>query len=130
MMINWKFLISMLFACLFVACEKENGSVNTGTEYLLGYWINPQYKDSIIVFERSANLVENNYGFSFKPDHIFIERKNSGWCGTPPISYSDFDGTWEKNNSDLIINVGYWGGSLEYKWKIVSVNKDYLKIIK
>jgi len=122
-------LIILLFVISIIACEKNNENLAANPDQLIGSWFNPQYNDSIVTYERSEGLVENEYGFSFKEDKTFIERKNAGWCGTPPISYADFDGTWSKIDSIIEITVDYWGGTANYTWKIVSVDEATLKII-
>ncbi len=58
----------------------------------------------------------------------FCGKENSGWCGTPPISCSDFEGTWTKADSLLNIDVAFWGGMVDYQWKIISVDNDELTI--
>jgi len=121
-------LIFLLFAFSLIACEKNNENAAASNDDLIGSWFNPQYNDSIATFERSEGLVDNEYGFSFKEDNTFIERKNAGWCGTPPIFYADFDGTWTKNDSIIEITVGYWGGTADYTWKIVSIDESLLEI--
>lgn len=100
------------------------------SEKLIGYWTNPQLNDTLWTFERTNRLADNQYGFAFKPKHVFIERKNSGWCATPPIAYSDFDGTWSQNDSIVNISVGYWGGKMDYQWKIIWVDKEKLSVYK
>ena len=123
-------LIILLFAFSIIACEKNNENEAAINDQLIGSWFNPQYNDSIVTFERSEGLINNEYGFTFDEDNTFIERKNVGWCGTPPISYADFDGTWTKNDSIIEITVGYWGGTSEYTWKMVSVDEASLNIIR
>jgi hypothetical protein len=128
------FLFGLLFSFAWSACEEnliiENEKKGSHLEDVVGNWIHPQYNDSTVTYERSGNLADNDYGFSFRKDGVFIERKNIGWCGTPPICYGDFDGTWTQNDSVLNINVAYWGGMADYKWKIVSVDIYHLTIMK
>ena len=121
-------LIILLFALSMIACEKSNENLAANPDQLVGSWFNPQHNDSIITFERSEGLVENEYCFSFNEDMTFIERKNAGGCGTPPISYADFDGTWTKNDSIIEITVDYWGGTADYTWKMVTIDETALKI--
>ena len=123
-------LIILLLVLSLIACEKNNESAAAITDHLIGSWFNPQYNDSIVTYGRSEGLVDNEYGFSFKDDKTFIERKNAGWCGTPPISYADFDGTWSKKDSIIEITVDYWGGTSDYTWKLVSVDETNLVIIR
>jgi len=122
------FLLLTLFA--FLSCQKSEELMNYESEKLIGYWTNPQLNDTLWSFERINRLPDNQYGFAFKTGQIFIERKNSGWCGTPPISYADFDGTWSQNDSIINISVGYWGGMIDYHWKIIWVDKEKLTVYK
>ncbi len=129
-MITLARLIILLFAFTIIACEKNNENLAANPDHLIGSWFNPQYNDSLVTFERSEGLIENEYGFTFIEDNTFIERKNSGWCGTPPISYADFDGTWTNKDSIIKITVDYWGGTADYTWKMVTVDETTLKIIR
>ena len=117
---------TILFFLLFSACEKENEQTYPSPEDLTGHWINPEYNDTFVTFERSAGLKPDDYGFSILPDHKFIERKNTSWCGTPPVIYGDYEGTWMQVDSVIYITVGYWGGSVNYKWTVVLMNGDKL----
>lgn len=122
------FLLLILFA--FLSCQKSEELMYYESEKLIGYWTNPQLNDTLWTFERTNRLADNQYGFAFKPEHVFIERKNSGWCATPPIAYSDFEGSWMQNDSVLSITVGYWGGMIDYHWKIIWVDKEKLSVYK
>jgi hypothetical protein len=123
-------LIFLLFVFSLIACEENNENAAASNDGLIGNWVNPLYNDSIATFERSEELVDNEYGFSFKEEMTFIERKNAGSCGTPPISYSDFDGIWSEKDSILEITVDYWGGTADYMWKILLLDEATLKIIR
>ena len=120
------FLLSALIIILFYNCEKEDNNPEYSTTDILGTWINPEYSDSVITFERTADLVENDYGIKFNNDYSLIERKNSGWCGTPPISYADFDGSWSETDSTITFTVDFWGGIVEETWLIQEVNSEQL----
>jgi hypothetical protein len=123
-------IICILTTLVLLSCKKESEPLKNETGYLIGNWINAQYDDTLVIFERSDSIKKDDYGFTFKPDHTFIEHKNSGWCGTPPIEYADFNGTYLKNDSVITIRVGYWKGLADYKWKIISVDTNYLSIQK
>jgi len=122
----------ILFPLAWFACEKNIVTVNEGagidTGKLIGNWTHPQYNDSTITYEKSTKLPDNEYGFSFKTDNIFLEHKNTGWCGTPPVAYGDYEGTWTKNDSILDVSVGYWGGTEDFKCKIMSVDQHHLTL--
>ena len=125
-----KKLILFLFPVLLFSCEKEPKLLIQNSDELMGSWTNQVINDTIIEFTKADSLKNNDYGFEFKPDQAFIERKNAGWCGTPPIAYADFEGTWQRQDSILIIIVEYWGGTADYKWEISSVDENRLKIYK
>jgi hypothetical protein len=121
---NRLYLFLILF---FVGCE-EKIETEQSSDSLIGYWIDPQISDSLVTYSKSNELVENNYGIAFHSDGTFIERKNSGWCGTPPISFSDFEGSWTKTDSLITIVVDYWGGTANYRWKMIDKKDDKLVI--
>ena len=125
-----KNLIWLLFPLLLISCEKEQELLFQNSDELVGCWTDRVVNDSIMEFTKTESLKNNEYGFEFKPGQVFIERKNAGWCGTPPIAYADFEGTWQQQDSLLIITVDYWGGTADYKWEIISVDENSLKIYK
>lgn len=97
---------------------------------LYGTWVRTGYEENITILRKSEQLNEHEYGFIFCPDGKFVERKNAGWCGTPPITYANFEGEWIKLSESLLdIIVGYWGGTMSYKMEIVSLSSDELKIL-
>ncbi len=123
-----KFIILIIVAGSLFACEKNSDYSND----LIGYWKNLVVeKDSIYTFERANDFDENDYGFSFQPGNVFIERKNAGWgetppvewCGTPPITYQNFIGNWRQKDSIIDISVKFRGGITNAKWKIIYLDK-------
>jgi len=123
-------LILMLTVLLF-SCEKDlNESDALGENAdLVGTWVENGYEGDLTLLKRSNNLEESNYGFTIEEDGSFVERKNSGWCGTPPIAYDNFEGNWEALSDSLIeITVGYWGGIMTYQMRIVTLDEKDLKI--
>jgi hypothetical protein len=122
------FLFLILPSLLLLACSKDE--INTDPDnLLLGVWNYSDYQSDAAVFARSTNFTDNHC-YRFNNDGTLTERKNSGWCGTPPVTYADYDGTWRLINDTLIhINVGYWGGSMTYGLDIETINSDSLKIV-
>jgi hypothetical protein len=107
------------------SCKKD---VESGTDNIIGSWIEPVYSDSSITFSKDILGTDDAYKITFKSDGRLVERKNAGDCGTPPISYADFDGTWSLNDSTITINVDFWGGTADYQWRIISVSSSELKV--
>jgi hypothetical protein len=118
----------MLLSIAFVSCQRLADQVDTGNPELIGSWIDPQYTDTLVTYTRAESLIENQYGITFKPDNKLIQRQNSGWCGTPPISTADYAGTWQRNDSFIDFTVGYWGGTADFTWKIITLNNRNLVI--
>jgi hypothetical protein len=123
-----KTFIFLFFILAIGACNKEEPTSDPESNYLLGNWINPQYSDSLITLESSPNLVDTVYGISFKSNGKLVERKNIGWCGTPPISYGNYEGNWSEKDSVVNIEVGFWGGTVALQWEIVSIDNKHLTV--
>ena len=119
-------LFIILILGLLSSCKNDFDDISNSP--IIGSWVNVSYDNNLITLEKSNNLKSNDYGITFKGNGSLVERKNSGWCGTPPVSYSDFDGAWRIKGSLIQISVGYWGGQTEYKWKIVSIDNKKLVI--
>jgi hypothetical protein len=124
-----KLYLSMIFlSVLAFSCSKDDIKINSDN-LLIGVWNYEVYQGEAAVFTRSEEFTENHC-YMFNTDGTLIERKNSGWCGTPPVSYANFNGTWKILNDTLInVTVGYWGGTTSYKLDIESLNSISLKVI-
>lgn len=111
---------------LFISCNKEEIKTDPDNP-LLGIWNYSNFQDNMWIYTRNLEFIDNHC-YEFKNDGTLIERKNSGWCGTPPITYADYPGTWSLLNDTLVqIEVGYWGGTASYKLDIESVDSKFLK---
>jgi len=109
------------------ACRKDELKIDPDN-LLIGVWNYAEYQQNTIVFARQQAFTQNP-AYKFNADGTLTERKNAGWCGTPPVSYADYAGTWTIVNDTLLqINDGYWGGTTSYKLDIESVTRDSLKI--
>lgn len=125
-----KYLWLVLLALLW-SCEKELAEVDALGENagIVGTWVEKGYEEDVLLLDRAEELDPVKYGFIIQEDGRFIENKNAGWCGTPPITYDNFEGTWEAVSDSLLsITVGYWGGIMTYQIRIVSLDMDQLAI--
>lgn len=120
--------IAVLLSIVLVACQKSEIVPESGQSELYGSWTNPQYSDSIVTYTRIGSLIENQYGMLFSEGNKFTNRDNSGFCGTPPISTTDYEGTWTINNSVIEITVPFWGGVSHKTWKVISLENEKLVI--
>lgn len=122
-----KFILYISVIFLASACSKDIIKIDPDN-LLLGTWTFERSVENTSVFTRSESFKEEHC-YKFKNDGSLTERKNSGWCGTPPITYSDYSGTWSQINDTIVsINVGYWGGTTSYNLDIEKVSKDLLEI--
>lgn len=126
-----RYLCIVIGLVWMLSCEKEGPDAeslgeNTG---VVGTWVEEEYAEDLLWLQRSPGLDSSGYGFRIRENGEFIERKNAGWCGTPPITYANFEGTWEALSDSLLdITVGYWGGMMTYQIRIVSLDQEKLAI--
>jgi hypothetical protein len=120
----------ILFAALF-SCSEDLGEPESlgANAAIIGTWVEDGNMENVTVMARRRSLDPERYGFIIKEDGTFIEHKNAGFCGTPPITYDTYEGEWVALSDSLLeITVGYWGGTLNYQIRIVSFERDTLKI--
>lgn len=121
-------LLILFLSSLLYSCKKDEIRIDPDN-LLIGVWIYSDYQENSAIFARNQ-VFADNHCYRFNPDGTLTERKNAGWCGTPPITYADYQGSWTVLNDTLIrIDVGYWGGSMSYKLDIESLSPLSLKVI-
>ena len=120
-------LLVILIASFTHSCKKS--TIALDQEPLLGTWVEEKWTDGVLELEKANKLHKDKYGFTLQSDGKLIEHKNSGWCGTPPISYADFEGTWHVISDDsLAIEVDFWGGIQNFHLKILQVSNEKMKV--
>lgn len=132
---NHTFFTAFLIACISLlismsSCE-DNPEPDPVSEFILGEWIYARAEaDTLVQLQRINNPGSDIHYFSFMDDKTMIERGNAGWCGTPPITYVDYNGTWEWTETDSVFSfeVGFWGGTTSVSWKIIEVDEDKLVV--
>nr|WP_143404095.1 hypothetical protein [Gaetbulibacter sp. 4G1] len=117
------FLLSISLCFLNMTCESENDIIVDSNNLLIGSWVEPNYANEQTVFKRASSLPNDAYGIEFKTNGDFIER-SSGWCGTPPLVFSDYEGKWGLKNTLVTITQQYY--PTNYSWRIVSVTETEL----
>ena len=123
-------LLIVIIAFALASCAKDEIIIDPDN-LLIGNWNYYDYNGDALLFERSNGFVDDHC-YKFLPEGSMTERKNSGWCGTPPISYEDYPGTWSVINDTLVeVSVGYWGGTDNYilDYKLLGQNLLELKCI-
>lgn len=100
-------------------------SSNPTEEKLIGTWV-PLGTDTYL---RTDTFKQDKGGMIFKKNGDFIIRLDATHCGTMPITYANFSGTWTPMK-DSIINVGYnfAGDMAQERMRILSIGADTLKV--
>lgn len=117
-------LVFILAVVLTAATKKPFGKID---EEVLGVWeLNYRNLDTIELVKHDR-FVQDAPGIQFEREGKLVKRQNVGWCGTPPITYGDFPGAWEKV-SDSVIKVSheYWRGTVEMQWKLLEAEEGKL----
>ncbi|OBY63203.1 hypothetical protein [Polaribacter reichenbachii] len=125
---HYKNFIILLFTAMLFSCESNTNDENITIDpdnLLLGNWVNPEYENETTTFKRSSVLPDESYGITFKKTGEFIER-TSGWCGTPPLSYFNVDGSFTLEND--VINISTTSYPSFYGWKIVEITETNLVV--
>jgi hypothetical protein len=119
--------VLFLFLVTTIGCEDNNETIPINeSNKLLGHWINPVYTGSELQLSRASSLKTDQYGLSFIEKTQCVER-SSGWCGTPPLSFMDFKGTWTRTDSVLIITIDNgFSGTQNIKWVIKTLDNKTL----
>lgn len=118
-----KAFILIIIATL-CACENNEIVINENN-LLLGSWVEPIYDGKTTTFKRSNSLTEDGYGITFKQDGTFIER-SSGWCGTPPLIFSDYEGSFDLDDTLIKIYTEFQLSS--FQWRIISISETELTV--
>jgi hypothetical protein len=130
-----KVLIITISTLIFFGLNSFTTS-NNPFEDLMGTWHPSVYKDGYPVeYIRGGTLEEYNNFFGkgamkFLENGAVIVRVRAGLCGTGPISYSNFPGTWEFL-SDSTLRINYpsnFLGRRVVEWQIVELSSDKLKV--
>ncbi|MFK7774627.1 MAG: hypothetical protein AB8F94_20980 [Saprospiraceae bacterium] len=102
---------------------------NTLGDKLFGTWVYSNYDNKSIQFKKERSFDDKKPGIKFMKNGTLVKRQNSGWCGTPPISYKNFEGTW-KTTSDSTLNIRYkyWGGTIEEDWLIIDLSNKVFTV--
>ena len=126
-----KQLVFFIVVLLLVSCEKASMELDAlgSNESIVGTWVADEQMGDTLLLQRSGAFDKEKYGFTINDDGSYIERKNSGWCGTPPIAYDNFEGNWEAVSDSLLdITVAFWGGMMTYQIRIIYLDAEELAI--
>jgi hypothetical protein len=121
-------IAALLFVGLLSGCSKKYDPENP----IVGLWVLDKYEtigdENIISYHRASRFEQDKPGYEFKANGLLISRQNSGWCGTPPISYNETQGSWNMDSSKLNLNGIYWGGTFTVQFEINQLNANQLQV--
>ena len=105
-----KKLIILLLMLSFIGCKEKQ--IVDPDNLLLGTWVNVSYESqngvTLITYQRNSGLDNQNSGYIFYNSGKITDRSVVGRCGTPPLSYGDFEGNWTFDNDIVTINSTDW----------------------
>jgi hypothetical protein len=122
------FFLFFLLISLMSSCSKNDIKIDKNN-LLIGTWIYSHSTVDAFVYTRAQEFTQTP-GYRFNLDGTLVERNLSGFCATPPVSYSDYSGNWTFLKENLIqVNRNNYEGSKSYKLDIQLVNADSLKVL-
>lgn len=121
-----KKIFFLLCLASLLSCEDDPDIIIDSDNLLIGNWVKPVYDNGETTYQRVLNLPEEDFGLSFKSNGDFIWR-SSGFCGTPPLFFFDEEGTWTKND-DNIISITKPSFPMNYTWEIITLTETKLTI--
>ena len=121
-----KIAIVLVTVLGLISCSENNNLVVDPDNLLVGHWSKAEYKNEELILTRVGRLPDKEYGVSFVENGKFVER-TSGWCGTPPLSFFNIDGTWNISDETLIeVSTQSYLGN--FNWRIQSLTNKKLVI--
>lgn len=121
-----KTILALVLVTIMGCSQNENIPIDESNK-LIGHWINPVYTETEIQLTRASSLKSDEYGMSFLAESQYVER-SSGWCGTPPLTFSDFKGSWTRTDSIVVVTINNGIGLQDIKWKIKTLDDKTLII--
>ena len=121
------FAAAIIFCFVNMRCEPNEEGLMDSDNLLIGHWAEPEYNEQTVTFSRVNKLPSEGYGISIKAKNDFVER-SSGWCGTPPLIFSDYEGKWELTEEVISITQDHFPNN--YAWRILSLTENELVLTK
>ena len=121
---NALLIIGLLSCFAFTTTTVED------TSDLIGIWVPDTSDKEGNIYKKLEDFEEDKPGIRFLKDGTLLKRQNVGWCGTPPISYGLYDGTWKvEDGTKLKITYQYWGGMIEEEMSIIDLTSNKMKVL-
>ena len=118
-------ILGILIGILSVSsCQKKETTI---VHPIVGTWVQFDVHD-YKVYEKTDHLDDNHGGMIFYENGDLVMRENAGFCGTPPITYGNFEGKWELlDDTHIQLTYDNWDGEKSYKMEIISLDDTSLE---
>ncbi len=116
----------ILLSFLFISCEKDNENQNTQVSFLKQTWYHPYEEDYTIYRPNDyKDFPASRYrqSFTFEDNNVCSYSVLS-----PNDAHYDKKGKWNFNTADNILEIRNLKSRVVYKFKIIELNKDILKV--
>ncbi len=124
--------LKMLLCGVAILCNVSCGSsdpTEPASPSIYGAWgaVSTDQKTGLRTYERLAELTGRRNGYEFNLGGSLVIR-NFGWCGTPPLTYSNFEGSWQKEG-DRILTLSYHelGVVQDFRLEVVALSASDLR---
>jgi hypothetical protein len=98
-------------------------------EALIGSWVYSHQENDMVFYKKKNHPGKHKPGIEFKNDGKIINRKNGSWCGTGPVKYTDYEGTWEKRTDSTVTLIYQYNGQMcQEEWQVSSLKKGKMAI--
>ena len=118
------FIVTIIL--ISTSCERNPLYIDGVAGDMVGHWIDQDYSDTLYTLRRASHIPDDTFGWTFNRDGTLIQRGNAGFCGTPPITYADYEGDWLAKDSLITIDVNFWGGTSILEWQIIEISETSL----
>ncbi len=101
-------------------------------ELLIGVWVyDTTQNNKVTTYRKSKKFLNDKPGMEFKADGIIIfrEQDHRGWCGTAPLAFEKYEGSWKVLDSTIFIKVKYSEGTTKQAWELISITPSILTIM-
>jgi len=120
------FRSSLLLVILSFVFSSFHGSRSIDHS-LLGFWSYSSYENNTFIYSKRRTFDDKQSGIWFRSQDRLVKRQNRSWCGTGPISYTNYDGQWSSlSDSTVTMTFAFWGGRIQTSWQIMDVSDSTL----
>lgn len=119
----------LLISLIILSTDFFYGQTVDWENKIIGKWTLTEANDTEAIFFKTDEFIKRKFGIAFLKNGEFIHYSFSGWCGTPPLHFSNNKGKWNKAHEQVLeVNYRMWNGIKEGQIFIKEVSEDSLII--